>query len=86
MLWAICCLAFNGCLRIQEILCKTARVFDPDFTLLYKDLLMKTVKVNSDEVNVISLRLKSPKEDRVGASVIIDIYETRGKTCPVSPG
>ena len=37
-IWAICCLLWNGSLRIHEVLSKTKKEFDPLVTLCGKDI------------------------------------------------
>ena len=83
MVWTACTTAFAGCLRIHEILCKESTSFDPDFTLLGSDLRLNTTDFKGDQIKVIQIRLKSPKEDRIGKGKIIDIYESKGPLCPV---
>ena len=41
LVWSICCLAFNGCFRIHELLCKEEEKFDPYFTLLKNLVVVK---------------------------------------------
>ena len=83
MVWTVCTTAFAGCLRIHELLCKKSNVFDPDFTLLESDLKLKVTDFKGKKIKVIQIRLKSPKEDRIGRGKIIDIYESEGQLCPV---
>ena len=83
MVWTVCTTAFAGCLRIHELLCKKVETFDPDFTLLKTDIKLKKTEYNGSCIKVIQLRLKSPKEDRVGKGKIIDVYESEGPLCPV---
>jgi hypothetical protein len=79
--WTVCCLAFHGSFRIHEILCHVEDVFDPDFTLLRRDIHLVTRKDGPDRLEV---TLKCPKESRRGKKVVVDIFETMGKTCPVA--
>ena len=83
LVWTVCTMAFNGCLRIHEILCKEQDRFDPDFTLLGSDIKLKASKYQGKPIKSIQLRLKSPKEDRIGKGKIIDIYQNDGPICPV---
>ena len=83
LVWTVCTIAFAGCLRIHEILCKKKRKFDPDFSLLDSDVIVKDTPYKKSTVRTIQLRLKSPKEDRIGKGKIIDIYESPGPLCPV---
>lgn len=81
LLWSVCTLAFNGCMRIHELLARKETEFDIHTTLLHKDVSISPPK--EDGYREIQLKLKSPKEDRVGNGKIIDIYETKGPLCPV---
>lgn len=83
MVWTVCTTAFAGCLRIHELLCKKVDAFDPDFTLLKSDIKLNKTDYKGTCIKVIQLRLKSPKEDRVGKGKIIDVYESEGPLCPV---
>jgi hypothetical protein len=81
LMWAVCTLAFHGAFRAGEILAKEERIFDKDFTLLTED-----VKLMKDEIEghyVLTVKLKSPKEDKTGKAVIVEVFETKGTLCPV---
>jgi Phage integrase family len=79
--WAVSTMAFHGAFRAGEILAKEERRFDKDFTLLTEDI--KLMKDHQENQQVLVVKLKSPKEDRSGKAVIIEIYETKGTLCPV---
>jgi hypothetical protein len=81
--WAVCTAAFHGSFRIHEILARESKTFDPDFTLLGKDVKLTTSLIDGCERRRLSFYLKSPKEDRTGKTVVVDVYETFGSTCPV---
>ena len=83
MVWTVCTTAFAGCLRIHELLCKKVETFEPDFTLLKADIKLNRTEYKGSCIKVIQLRLKSPKEDRIGRGKIIDVYESEGPLCPV---
>ena len=83
LLWAVCTIAFNGCLRIHELLARKETEFDPEFTLLNRDIIMKQIIVSKTETTVLQIRLKSPKEDRIGKDKIIHIYQSNGIICPI---
>ncbi len=80
-IWAICCLAFNGSFRIHELLCKEEEKFDPQFTLLNKDI--KVVRDMEKGKEVIVLFLKWPKEDKAGKGIEMEVFETDNEVCPV---
>jgi len=81
--WAVCTAAFHGSFRIHEILTKESKTFDPDFTLLGRDVRMTSSSSSGEPGRRLSFYLKSPKEDKIGKTVIVDVYETLGSTCPV---
>jgi hypothetical protein len=61
LLWAVSTFAFAGAFRIGEILSKLESTFDPDFTLLTRDV---TWNSDNDGSTVIHVSLKCPKETR----------------------
>jgi hypothetical protein len=77
--WAISCIAFNGAFRIHELLARNEREFDPRFTLLSEDIRV----AGSSEGRRIEVRVKWPKECKVGKSFTLDVFQTDGPTCPV---
>jgi hypothetical protein len=80
LLWAIATIAFHGAFRIHELLSKTESEFDPDFTLLGRDIQVKT---EEDGLKKLVVKLKCPKESRDGKEVYVDIFESGGTLCPV---
>ena len=82
LMWAVCTLAFHGAFRIHELLSRGEVEFDPDFVLLSGDIRMKT-EIKDDKDRFLEVRLKCPKESKAGNIVIVDVYETKGKLCPV---
>ena len=83
LLWSVATLAFSGAFRIHELLARKESSFDPIFTLLSTDLSLKTLRINKDEVQILQVRIKSEKADRVGADTIVDVYQSGGPLCPV---
>ena len=83
LIWLTCSLNFFGCFRVHETLARLEQSFDPAFTLLYKDLELKEINIEGKPEKVLQLHIKSPKEDRIGASSYVDVYETGGLLCPV---
>lgn len=43
-IWCVCTIAFFGAFRIGELLCKNTKKYDPDFTLMKKDLSITKTK------------------------------------------
>jgi hypothetical protein len=83
LLWAVSTVAFHGSFRIHEILCKKETEFDPDFTLLGRDVTLTNCKGMTGNRERLSVNLKCPKEARTGKSVVVDVFETKGDTCPI---
>ena len=75
-------LAWNGSFRIHELLSNDSKTFDPTVTLLWKDVKVDTVQMDGREVGVISIFLKSPKTDRIGAGQRVEVFETGNFMCP----
>lgn len=77
LVWTVCTVMFHGVLRGGEILSKHESTFDPNHTLLTKD-----VKINRTEHGkIIEITLKNPKES--GNITVVDIFESGGPLCPV---
>jgi len=84
LMWAVCTIAFHGSFRIHEILSRSETFFDPDFTLLRKDMTITHQRWGDGKTTeVLQVTLKCPKESRTGRSTMVDVYETGGPTCPV---
>jgi len=81
LVWAVATVAFHGGFRIHELLSKQECSFDPDFTLLTEDVQLS--KSNGGTEEVLTVRLKCPKENKTGKPVFVEVYETRGQLCPV---
>ena len=82
MIWAVCCLMFCGSLRVHEILSKEDLPC-PHTTLMYEDFEFSELMVNKIKKNVIKIRIKSPKENRVGSGIWLEIFENGTFMCPV---
>lgn len=84
LVWSVCTLAFHGSFRIHELLCRNEVTYDPDFCLLEKDVQLKLHSWNDGtKGKVLHVAVKGPKESKHGRTVIVDVYETGGPTCPV---
>ena len=79
LVWTVSSLLFHGAFRIHELLCKVSGSFDPDFTLLGEDV--KLVRKGGEEV--LQIKIKAPKEDKAGKSIIVDVFETGTELCPI---
>ena len=80
--WAACTLIWNGSLRVHEALSRSAKEYDPQTTLLKSDLKIVEESVNKTKRTVIKITLKSPKEDRIGRDMVLEIFSNNTFLCP----
>lgn len=83
LLWAVITICFAGGFRIHELLSTQEKYFDPLYTLLGEDIKVKAIKHAGEEIEILQIKLKSQKTDRVGVDCIVDVYESGGNFCPV---
>ena len=86
MVWTAGTVMFHGAFRVHEILSKEVKIFDPAFTLLGKDVVLQRgteTDADGNAVSEIRFKIKAPKENKAGTSVIVDVYETKVDICPV---
>jgi hypothetical protein len=79
LIWAVATMAFAGAFRIGELLAKLESTFDPNFTLLAKDV---TWSSDSNGDTILHVCLKCPKESKTAAPTVVDIYQNNGPLCP----
>lgn len=79
LIWAVSTIAFAGAFRIHEILEKNESTYDPDFSLLKRDITIS----ESQNGSTIHITLKCPKESRTAATVVVDIFQNDSPLCPV---
>ena len=53
-------------------------------TLFGKDIKIDKWLENDEVIEVMKVWLKSPKEDKKGHGVMIEIFETKSELCPVA--
>jgi hypothetical protein len=80
LLWAVCTILFFGAFRGHELLCRFATEFDPAYTLCFEDHMLASGPKGE---SVLQLRIKAPKEDKEGKSIIVDVFEAGQDICPV---
>ena len=68
---------------MHELLSRVEQTFDPAFTLLGQDIKLDKFKCGGETIEILKIKLKSPKEDRIGKDCIVDVYSTNNKFCPV---
>jgi hypothetical protein len=85
-IWLCCTLCWAGAFRIHEILARKPEQFDPTSTLLYRDIKEITVKMKDGDLQALKITIKHPKEERLSAGVVIDVFQIKGACnwmCPV---
>lgn len=75
MLWAACCMAFYGFLRSSEFTCQTTDTFNPDQSLLRRDICRQDP--------VVTVEIKASKTDPFRHGMSVTLAETGTSTCPV---
>lgn len=83
LVWAVATVSFHGAFRMGELLARTEAVFDPQYTLLARDIAVDTSYAIGGAKGVARFRIKSPKEDKANRSLIVDVFGTGGNICPV---
>ena len=84
LVWSVCLNAFHGSFRVHEILARDGMEFDLSSTLLGKDIKVENWLENEKQIKVLKVWLKTPKEQRKGQGVMVEIFETKSELCPVA--
>jgi hypothetical protein len=84
LIWAVCLVAFHGSFRIHELLSKQSLEFDRTSTLMGQDIKVENWAENNSQTKVLKVLLKSPKEQKKGQGVMVEVFATRTEFCPVS--
>ena len=82
--WLISTVAFNGSFRIGELLATNESEFDPQTCLLGRDISIENWSHDEENLKVLKVWLKSPKELKFGKGVMVEIFETKTQLCPVA--
>ena len=82
-LWLICCLLWNGSLRVHELLSRNRDSFDPITTLRCEDIELVSFFDGGVKKSLLRIHLKSPKERRVGTGVKLEIFSNGTFCCPI---
>ena len=83
LLWVVSTLAFAGGFRVGELLARVESTFDPLYTLLGQDIKIISLKLGTEQVETLQVKIKSQKTDRIGVECLVDVYESKGPLCPV---
>ena len=81
--WAVATLLFAGSLRVHEALARLQTKPCMQTTLLEEDVEIIQEKVAGISRKLIKLRLKSPKEDRIGNGSTVEIFGNQTFLCPI---
>ena len=79
MLWAACCLAFFGFLRVSEFTIPSTAAYDPTCHLSLKDIAVD----NRDNPHLLQVAIKQSKTDPFRRGVNIYLGATDCAICPV---
>ena len=84
IIWATATLAFAGSLRVHEILSREQTKFDPSTVMMEGAIKLKRIKMEGREVDILSLYIAHPKEEKLSAGVVIDLFPSNDFMCPVN--
>ena len=76
--WATATIALAGGFRISELLCPAPHTFDPNFSLLHKDIKL----ITSESPRCIQITLRREKTNKTHLSTVVDIFESKSDICP----
>ena len=79
MLWAVCCTAFFGLLRVSEFTVPSPRQYDPDIHLSLADITLD----NRQAPEIVRLHIKQSKMDPFRNGADIYLGRTHHNVCPV---
>lgn len=81
LVWSVCCIAFFGAFRMAELLSKRTSCYNPDFTLLKKDV--KLLDTIGSDRKCLQFKIKNSKTNKTGKPEIVDVYATNTSVCPI---
>ena len=73
---------FYGSFGVHEVFPKKKSDYDPDTTLLRKDIKLRTVYINGAPVEVLMINIKGSKEAH-GNSLKVELFANGTKSYPV---
>lgn len=83
LFWAVATLAWSGSFRIHELCSRKEGEFDGQTTLLWRDINFGKLKLDQEELRTISVHVKSPKVDKIGAGDNIQVFQLSNFMCPI---
>jgi site-specific recombinase XerC len=84
LFWAVATVAWSGSFRIHELVSRKRKEFDGQTTLLWGDVGFGDSQLKGEKVEWVSVHVKSPKVDRVGAGDRIQVFQLGSFMCPVA--
>ena len=81
--WAVATILFAGSLRVSEVLSKNTRDYCRQSTLLERDVEIVNLRIEGTYRHLMRLKIKSPKEDRIGTGTVIEIFANGKFLCPI---
>ena len=82
--WLIATVAFNGSFRIGELLATENNHFDPQTCLMGRDISIEKWQQEGENLKLLKVWLKSPKELKFGKGLMVEVFETKTQLCPVA--
>jgi hypothetical protein len=83
IIWAVSTMCWAGALRIHEVLARDAMAYDPMTTMTAGDVSAGAAIIEGTKAETLKVFLKHPKEERLSAGVVIDLFETGDFMCPI---
>ena len=83
IVWAASTICWAAALRVHELLARNTDCFDPLTTMTAADIKVCQAKVGGKVMETLKIHLKHPKEERISAGVVLDVFETSDFMCPV---
>ena len=77
-------MAFHASFRIHELLPKVQHEYDPVVTLLGRDINVENCSIDNNDHKLLKVWLKSPKEQKKGQGLMVEVFGTKSELCPVA--
>ena len=83
LIFAVAVIGFYGAVRMSEILCKFRTRFEPEYTLLKRDVCINKVVKDNRVIETLTFKIKSSKTNKSGNHEIVEVMENKGECCPI---
>jgi hypothetical protein len=84
LFWVVATLAFAGSFRIHELCSRTGLEYCEQTTLLWGDVKLGRMRVSGRELEYLSVHVKSPKVEKIGAGDKIQVFQLDNFMCPIA--